>query len=211
MITIDVQFNVGLLFFFSYRIVLDDFVMGEGEGEVVEIDESKFGRKRKYAKGTVRNKEGPWIFGMIERLKGRVFIFAVPNRTRETLQPYITDHIKEGSTICSDEFSTYCNLTDLGYVHKTVNHSVEFVADDGTHTNTIEGFWGNCKQHFKQIRGVCREQLGPHLDEIMYRWNYKNTDLMKTFFHDVTCKFHVNHDFPKDETKLAIMPEHVFL
>jgi hypothetical protein len=33
-----------------------------GVGDIVEVDESKFGRKRKYARGLVRN-EGKWIFG----------------------------------------------------------------------------------------------------------------------------------------------------
>ena len=36
-----------------------------GLGKTVEIDESKFGAKRKYKRGRVS--EGPWVFGVVER------------------------------------------------------------------------------------------------------------------------------------------------
>ena len=83
----------------------------------MEIDESKYGRKRKYNRGAVRNKDDPWVFGMIERVKSRVFIFSVEDRKRQTLQPFITDHIQPGSTVHSDQFSTYFNLNELGFDH----------------------------------------------------------------------------------------------
>ncbi|CAC5386562.1 unnamed protein product [Mytilus coruscus] len=184
----------------SWRILEDIYKLGEDEDDIVEIHESKFGRKRKYAKESTRNQEGTWVFGMIGRKRQRVFIFAVEDRKRETLQPYMQAHIKSGATVHSDELSTYFNLKDIGYNHKTVNHSEEFVSAEGIHTYTIEGFWGNGKHHFKQIREVNRNLLGPHLDEIMYRGNYKNTDIVRKFFHDVTAKFNVNHDLPKDAT-----------
>ena len=36
-----------------------------GLGKTVEIDESKFGAKRKYKRGRVS--EGPWVFGVVDR------------------------------------------------------------------------------------------------------------------------------------------------
>jgi hypothetical protein len=45
-----------------------------GEGKVVEIDESKF-RKRKYHRG--HYVKGQWVFGGIERGTGRTFLVAV--------------------------------------------------------------------------------------------------------------------------------------
>ena len=36
-----------------------------GLGKTVEIDELKFGAKRKYKRG--RFSEGPWVFGVVER------------------------------------------------------------------------------------------------------------------------------------------------
>ena len=182
-----------------------------GAAEIVEIDESKWGKKRKYNRGAVRNEGGPWIFGMIERNRSRVLIWSVPDRTRATLQPLITGNVVPGSTIHSDEWPPYANLAALGFVHKTVNHSDTFVAADGTHTNTIEGFWGNAKQYFKRMRGVNRPSLNSHLDEVMYRWNRRDQgDLLPLFIQDISQRYPVNADLPHDPMVLAIMPDYVF-
>ena len=48
-----------------------------GKGLVVEIDESKFG-KRKYWRG--HKVEGCWVFGGLERESGRIFMEVVEKR-----------------------------------------------------------------------------------------------------------------------------------
>jgi len=48
-----------------------------GPGIEVEIDESKFGR-RKYHKG--HRVEGQWVFGMFERGTGRIVMIPVEKR-----------------------------------------------------------------------------------------------------------------------------------
>ena len=120
---------------------------------------------------------------MIERNRSRVLIWSVPDRTRTTLQPLITGNVVPGSTIHSDEWPPYANLAALGFVHMTVNHSDTFVAADGTHTNTIEGFWGNAKQYFKRMRGVNRPSLNSHLDEVMYRLNRRDQGRLASSFY----------------------------
>ena len=44
--------------------VLNDVIKLGGLGKTVEIEESKFGAKRKYKRGRVS--EGPWVFGVVE-------------------------------------------------------------------------------------------------------------------------------------------------
>ena len=44
-----------------------------------------------------------------------------------------------GTTIISDCWKAYCNLEKHGYMHRTVNHSIELVSDDGDSTNKMEG------------------------------------------------------------------------
>ena len=107
----------------------------------MEIDESKFGAKRKYKRGRVS--EGPWVFGIVERGSQKVLLFRVPDRTGETLvHRLITTHIQPGTVIYSDQFTPYIPLNQLGYIHVSVNHSKNFVdPDSGAHTNTIEGVW----------------------------------------------------------------------
>ena len=52
-----------------------------GPGEIVEIDDSKFG-KRKYNKDCYL--EGQWVFGGIKCDSGKVFMIAVEDRSSET-------------------------------------------------------------------------------------------------------------------------------
>ena len=68
-----------------------------GPGTIVEIDESKFG-KRKYNRG--RQVDGAWIFGGIERHNPeRCFLVRVPDRSAATLIPLIKRYIKPGTRI----------------------------------------------------------------------------------------------------------------
>ncbi|XP_067046013.1 uncharacterized protein [Acropora muricata] len=108
-----------------------------GLGKTVEIDESKFGAKRKYKRGRVS--EGPWVFGVVERGSQKVLLFRVPDQTRETLiHRLITTYIQPGTVIYSDQFTPYIPLNQLAYIHVSVNHSKNFVdPDSGAHTNTI--------------------------------------------------------------------------
>lgn len=59
----------------------------------VEIDESKFGR-RKYHRG--RMVEGHWVFGGTERVTGNSFLVEVQSRDANTLIPIIKDYICAG-------------------------------------------------------------------------------------------------------------------
>jgi hypothetical protein len=54
--------------------------------------------------------------------------------------------VEVGSTIHSDEWRAYSNLSDHGYVHKTVNHQLHFI-DPKTEANTqsIESTWRRVK------------------------------------------------------------------
>ena len=115
-----------------------------GPGVIVEIDESKFG-KRKYHKG--RRVDGVWVFGGIERDSKKCFLTTVEDRTADTLVNIIKQHIKPGPTIISDCWRAYSSLNSEGFTHLTVNHSVNFVdSDSGAHTNTIESTWRALKK-----------------------------------------------------------------
>ena len=71
-----------------------------GNGVEVEIDESKFG-KRKYYRG--HRVEGQWVFGGCERYnKKKVFMIPVKDRKQNTLIPLIMKWKKTGTIIHSD-------------------------------------------------------------------------------------------------------------
>jgi hypothetical protein len=97
-----------------------------GPGVIVEIDEAKFG-KRKYNKGAYR--EGMWVLGGVDRNTGNCFLVPCPGnrRTAAVLLPIIERWVLPGTIIYSDEWSSYNDLTALGYTHGVVNHSIQFV------------------------------------------------------------------------------------
>ena len=128
------------------RFLLANPTLLGGPGVVVELDEAKFG-KRKYHKGAYR--EGMWVLGAIDRQTQNCFLIPCPNNKRDaaTLMPIITQWILPGSIVHTDEWRAYSGLTQAGYTHQTVNHSIQFVDPAaGTHTNTQEGLWHHVKR-----------------------------------------------------------------
>ncbi|XP_068234733.1 uncharacterized protein [Palaemon carinicauda] len=115
-----------------------------GPGKTVEIDESKFG-KRKYNKG--RTVDGQWVFGGICRETREFFAEPVLTRDREPLLAIIKIYVFPGTTIISDCWKAYYYLGIEGFDHQTVNHTYNFVdPETGAHTNTIERQWRSYKE-----------------------------------------------------------------
>jgi hypothetical protein len=100
-----------------------------GPNKTVEIDESKFGR-RKYHRGHPLKCQ--WVFGGVERESGVTFLLPVKDRTADTLMTIIRDWIESGTKVISDCWGAYRDLGTQGYTHQTVNHSIHFV--DPGHT-----------------------------------------------------------------------------
>lgn len=143
-----------------------------GEGCTVQIDESKFG-KRKYNRGYMI--DGHWVFGVIDEQTKELRLNMVPDneRSRANMQGLIESMIKPGTRIVSDSFSSYKYLDneETPYTHDSVNHSIEYVAYDEEgrkiHTNTIESAWRPIKDFFR-TRKVKHEYFFFHLKE--YEW-----------------------------------------
>lgn len=110
-----------------------------GAGIVVEIDETKLG-KRKYHRG--HRVDGVWVIVGVERTPERkVFCVAVENRSEETIRRVFEDYVAAGSIVHTDCWKGYSFLNRSDeYTHETVNHSVAFKnTQTGVHTNTVEG------------------------------------------------------------------------
>ena len=94
-------------------MLMSQYMQLGGVGCVVEMDESKFG-KRKYHRG--HRVEGNWVWGAIERLfnektgkyeAGECVLVVVENRNAETLSALIRKFIRPGSLIISDMWKAY--------------------------------------------------------------------------------------------------------
>lgn len=150
----------------------DDAKIG-GYHCIVEIDESKFG-KRKYNRG--HHIGGAWVLGGICRETKDVFACVVPDRSKETLMDKISQFVHEGTTIYTDFWKGYSDeeLGMLGMYHDKVNHSLHFV-DPNTHvhTNTIEATWNAMKYHIP-YRHRTAELIQEDITEYVWRKKYKD-------------------------------------
>jgi len=146
-----------------------------GDGVVVEIDESKFG-KRKYNRG--HHVDGVWVFGMVERTEERrIILVSVPNRSAETLTQLAQRYIEQSSTIYSDMWRGYASFKSYFHEHLTVNHSIEFVSStNGVHTNSIEGNWAGLKTE-TPVRGRTRRLIDRYLVRFMLKRNHAGFEL----------------------------------
>ena len=156
--------------------VLNDTEPIGGPGIVVEIDESKFG-KRKYNRG--HRVEGAWVFGGVENTpERRFFAVIVEKRDRKTLMPLIKKFIAPGSIIMSDQWGAYNQISDqegYDYTHQTVNHSKEFVdSETGACTNTVEGTWSAVKSKVPARKRNKRELQNCLFEFIWRRTNEGN-------------------------------------
>jgi ISXO2-like transposase domain len=146
----------------------EDCIIG-GPGIMVQIDESKFG-KRKYNRG--HPVDGVWILGGVEITPERkIFLKVINNRNANTLVEIITSHVRTGSIIVTDCWRGYSRLGLFGYEHKTVNHSEVFVNEEGFHTNNIEGTWSSLKRN-TSARNRTENLIKGKLFE--YIWRRKN-------------------------------------
>ena len=140
-----------------------------GPNVEVEIDESKFG-KRKYNRG--RTVDGHWVFGGVERITGECFLVEVQQRDAATLLPIVQNFVRPGSIVYSDEWAAYNQLAaSAACQHQTVNHSIHFVdPQTGAHTQGIEGLWSACKRMMREEHAGRNAELFPtYLQEYMWR------------------------------------------
>lgn len=114
-----------------------------------------------------------WVAGGVSRKDGRCFLQKIPNRSEDTLTPFVEQHSDPEGLVFTDEHGGYCGLLNRW----TVCHSREFVNSMArfVHTNTIEGVWGQLKPLGWHIyRGFPRSHLPQYLSEFMFRYNLRS-------------------------------------
>jgi transposase len=148
----------------------------------VEMDDAYFGgrphwKHRNRIKGTGRATDRPPVFGMAKRAGdgeayGKVWAKAVTRLDQANLEPEISQRIRKGSRVISDEFKTYDALRYFGYHHDRIKHSDRVYVSGDVHTQTIEGFWSLVKRGVNGVyHGVSSEYLQAYLDEYVFRYN----------------------------------------
>lgn len=152
----------------------------------IEVDETYVGGKATGKRGRGADNK-TILFGMLDR-DGDLMIQVVPNAKGSTLKPLICESVEEGSTIHSDEWPGYRGLDSQGFEHKKCNHGDKKYSVDGSHVNTLEGFWGRLKESIGGTHTHVSEQhLEKYAKEFEYRYNSRLApeemlpDLLSTF------------------------------
>lgn len=152
-----------------------------GEGIIVEIDETKLG-KRKYNRGHFV--EGVWVIAGVERTSTKkMFAVEVEKRDSATIKEIIKKHVHSGSIIYTDCWKAYDLACDwLDFQHETVNHSLHYKDPiTGVHTNTIEGINNGIKTCIRP-RNRVKKNIRNYL--LYYIWRRQNkNDLWKGFLN----------------------------
>lgn len=150
---------------------------------IIEADETYIGGKNKNKHNDKKTKGGQGrntktktpVIGVLQR-NGKVRAKKAKDVTGRTLKSFIGEHVKKGSNVMTDEWTSYRGL-DRKYVHGVVQHGKgQYVVDD-IHTNTLEGFWSLLKRGIiGQYHHVSRKHLDSYVREFCFRYNNRNTE-----------------------------------
>lgn len=124
----------------------------------------------------IRKEHKVMVFGVVQR-RGLVYVEVIQKADKRTLMPLVRLVAEPGSTIYTDKWRGFNDLGLDGYTHKSVNHSEEYVAQDGSHINGIEAFWSFAKRRLTKFNGIARTTLQLHIKECEFRYNNKDNVL----------------------------------
>jgi transposase len=144
----------------------------------VEIDETSVrgryrGPKRTHPEAAKWRERQPVVVGMAER-GGRVQLRIVPSRRGPALSRAVRANVNPSSIIFTDDWRAYKPLRREFLDHRIINHSAGQYVVGSTHTNTIEGFFGNLKTGMRgAYKHVSLRYLQSYLDEYAFRHNHR--------------------------------------
>jgi transposase-like protein len=170
----ELQRQLGVTYKCAWRIAYQIRQLMEQDGDMltgtVEVDETYMGGKHLMKDG--RTKKAA-IMGMVER-DGKVIANHVPNRETHIVLGQIKRNVSTDAVVMSDEYGAYKKLPKLGYESHRVKHGKKVYVRGNTHTNTIEGFWGQFKRSIKGTHhSISKKHLQSYLNEFAFRYNLR--------------------------------------
>ena len=149
----------------------------------VEVDETYFGGKRanmsnkrrkemaKLGRGTAGKTA---VVGAKDRYSKAVSARVVSDVGKETLQGFVTEHVKPGATVYTDEAAAY---EGMPFDHETVVHSAHEYVRDGVHTNHVESLWSMMKRAYKgTFHKLSDKHLNRYIQEFTGKANMRELD-----------------------------------
>lgn len=112
----------------------------------------------------------------VMQVGGHVVTRAVQDVKISTLQPFVLQYVRPGSTLMTDEWHGY-NGCDRHFNHIVCDHGkYEYVGKNGATTNPIENYWSHVKRAvIGTYYHLSRKHIGRYLAEFDYKFNYRQT------------------------------------
>ena len=147
----------------------------------VEVDETFVGGLEKNKHESKKLKQGRGgvgksvVIGVRERESKKVKAKVIENTQQVTLHGFIEENVKQGSTVCTDDFKSYKNLAY--HNHEFVKHSVGEYVNKQAHVNGIESFWAMLKRaHKGTYHKMSKKHLYRYINEFVVRHNVREMD-----------------------------------
>jgi len=151
---------------------------GEPLSGDVEVDETSWGGKARHS--MTRSEAAEFreakatVLGMVER-GGRVRARVIASRRGAPLSRAVRANVNPTSIIFTDDWPAYKPLRSEYIDHRIINHSAGSYVVGTTHTNTIEGFFGNLKTGMRgAYKKVSPRYLQSYVNEYAWRYNARH-------------------------------------
>lgn len=172
--------------------VSDSEVIG-GEEVVVEMDESKFTRRR-YC--NTQEVKGNWIYCGVEKVSKKSFFKIVEKPSKNELLAVLKEFILPGTIIVSNCWGRYNCLLDDRFVRLIRTHSYEFKeAITGSRNSSTQTVCADVKRSLS-VKKMFDNNFPSYLAE--YVWRKKNKEVEKE---------HLLHVFLEDVKKVYVLEE----
>jgi transposase-like protein len=130
------------------------------------------GRRSEAAK--LRERSRATVFAAVER-GGSIKATVLESRRGPALKRQVIEWVKPESIIITDDWPAYHGLSRHYIAHIRINHSAGMHVEGSTHTNTVEGFFGNLKTGIRgNYKKVSHKWLQGYLNEYTWRYNHRN-------------------------------------
>ncbi|ULT92240.1 hypothetical protein L3Y34_009768 [Caenorhabditis briggsae] len=158
--------------------------------QLAPIDETNIVKRKHNVGRMVRD---GWLVGGIQDGTRSVFVEITGRRDQASLEAIITRYVTRGTTIRTDCWGGYNGLAALGYVHETVNHSLNFVnPTTGVHTQRVESLWSQLKKEIKPKCGLRGDNWDDHWFQALWMFKYHEESKFYELWKQISEKYPLN-------------------
>jgi transposase-like protein len=153
-----------------------EIVAGSELAGEVEVDGAFFGARtrpenRKADRRQQRKEDKQQVVVVARERRGNARTWVVGKEADAV--PMVRNAIKSGSIVHADEANAW-NILHASFVTKRVNHSVEFLSEDGACTNQAESFFSRLRRsEFGIHHRICGRHLLAYSRECAWRENHR--------------------------------------